>query len=954
MRDSQRSPESKFSWEHFDDETVLEFAAAHRNRVFADAASARQYLAHHSPPRYDFVEQTREVIEKWICTDLERALETINDLRRDGPVRLRANPQTAAQCLVFLRKCRFRKKVDQREYDNWLYTALCGHGEARVDPEDGIRPYAFIVPSNQRVDDRQPYPYQTDAWKALDRVLAGAGPKGDFAGLLVMPTGSGKTFTVARWMTERHLNHGGRVLWIAHRNDLLEQAASAFYRTAYLARNVKKLRVRIVSGVHCPPTAVDPDWQVVIWSIQSLRRALDAAKRYLDSGNVFVVIDEAHHAPAAGYRRLLDLVESHPRKRVLGLTATPTRSLEDERPVLARLFGNQKIFEKGVRELIEQGFLARPYPEVVPTETDAEQGITAEDKRHLDRFGELSEKWQERLAKMSHRNHVIVKRYLECRRQYGKTLVFAINIAHARTLCRRFQKAGVRAEYIACQRCHDTRTGKRERESNQEIIDRFRDPKGRLDVLVNVEIMTEGIDVPGIQTVFLTRPTRSEILLRQMIGRAMRGPKVPGGTERAYLVSFQDHWSRFTDWESPLDLVPDVLGESGQKIDPARPVPSKTLVDALPWGVVEAAMDELARQYHPSPRESFEAVPHGWYVLEYQESDVAKTPGYEGTSHHILPVYDHQRNCWQALINYLYSSAPPDNTDDMPTEPRTLAETEDQLYEDFFGDCDVPQVSQRLVGLLLGYYRAGGSRPDYHDFADRSRADPVKIAAEVMAQDLGEIAKAALIASRHELPLARAIYPELRVFHAAVNDAIYELTHCDEAEGEPKAEVIFEPPSDLALRPGPAHNLERLAREVLACGAKLLGVKRLTLKCTVDWTRRAWRCTFGRAYWEPNDAPGEGRIAVNRLLDSPDISKETLRFILWHEFLHVHLHHKHSKQFRELEKQWPGYDEATKDLATLWPERFNFWASKERIASSLPSRLASQAQAPARVGAPAT
>ena len=108
-------------------------------------------------------------------------------------------------------------------------------------------------------------------------------------------------------------------------------------------------------------------------------------------------------------------------------------------------------------------------------------------------------------------------------------------------------------EYIASYRLDDRTV------NNRETLERFRDPQSGLDVLINVEILTEGVDVPNIQTVFLARPTHSEILLRQMIGRAMRGPNIPMGTEVAYLVSFEDHWSEFTEWEHPFELVPDIV-----------------------------------------------------------------------------------------------------------------------------------------------------------------------------------------------------------------------------------------------------------------------------------------------------------------------------------------------------------------------------------------------------------
>ena len=82
----------------------------------------------------------------------------------------------------------------------------------------------------------------------------------------------------------------------------------------------------------------------------------------------------------------------------------------------------------------------------------------------------------------------------------------------------------------------------------------------KLDVLVNVNIMTEGTDVPDVQTVFLTRPTASEGLLMQMIGRGMRGLKAQG-TETVNIVDFHDQWDVFNKWLNPEWLIQDEISD---------------------------------------------------------------------------------------------------------------------------------------------------------------------------------------------------------------------------------------------------------------------------------------------------------------------------------------------------------------------------------------------------------
>ena len=92
---------------------------------------------------------------------------------------------------------------------------------------------------------------------------------------------------------------------------------------------------------------------------------------------------------------------------------------------------------------------------------------------------------------------------------------------------------------------------KRQNEENALKIKSFKEDK--VDVLINVNILTEGTDIPNVQTVFMTRQTTSSILLNQMIGRGLRGVNA-GGTEKAYIVSFIDQWKYKINWVSPCLL----------------------------------------------------------------------------------------------------------------------------------------------------------------------------------------------------------------------------------------------------------------------------------------------------------------------------------------------------------------------------------------------------------------
>jgi hypothetical protein len=111
-------------------------------------------------------------------------------------------------------------------------------------------------------------------------------------------------------------------------------------------------------------------------------------------------------------------------------------------------------------------------------------------------------------------------------------------------------------------------------------------------------------------------------------------------------------------------------------------------------------------------------------------------------------------------------------------------------------------------------------------------------------------------------------------------------------------------------------------REVLVTGAGILGLPIVEYYGTLEWSHRILKGWYGIGYYREDPS----RLRINRLLDSPDISVTTLRFLIWHEFLHVHLASGHTKTFREDERRWPGCVEAERELDRL-NERFGvqYW-----------------------------
>ncbi|HEX9921772.1 MAG TPA: DEAD/DEAH box helicase family protein [Anaerolineae bacterium] len=173
--------------------------------------------------------------------------------------------------------------------------------------------------------------HQTDAIKALNSSIT---PHSAFAGLLVMPTGAGKTFTAAYWLLQNILNHHKKLLWIAHRHELLAQALRTFVAnaSAELLPNRQDFQYRIISGLaeHDQPVNIQPADDLIVASKDSLQqRGLNYLLERWTGGQdeIFLVIDEAHHATAKTYRFIIDSLSRHiPRLKILGLTATPIRT----------------------------------------------------------------------------------------------------------------------------------------------------------------------------------------------------------------------------------------------------------------------------------------------------------------------------------------------------------------------------------------------------------------------------------------------------------------------------------------------------------------------------------------------------------------------------------------------------------------------------------------------------
>jgi ATP-dependent helicase IRC3 len=222
---------------------------------------------------------------------------------------------------------------------------------------------------------------------------------------------------------------------------------------------------------------------------------------------------------------------------LLGLTATPFRTADNEEGLLSKIYKDGIVFKIDLKDLIKKEILSRPNFEECETEINFEDNLGLKAIKSIENLDTLPEDVAQKIAENKERNRLIVNKYLEKKNIYGQTIVFAVNRVHAFALRKLFEESGLKAEVIVSGTFLEFTGVDIFNEANEESIRKYRD--GEIQVLINVNILTEGIDLPQTKTVILTRPTISTILMTQMIGRALRGEKA-GGTKEAHVVSFID------------------------------------------------------------------------------------------------------------------------------------------------------------------------------------------------------------------------------------------------------------------------------------------------------------------------------------------------------------------------------------------------------------------------------
>ena len=398
--------------------------------------------------------------------------------------------------------------------------------------------------------------------------------------LLVLPTGTGKTIVFASVAADQ-VRAGDRVLILAHRGELLEQAADKLQRSTGLVSAVEKAE----------STCLDSWFRVVVGSVQTLQRTA-RLERFPHDYFGTIIIDEAHHAITDGYRRILDYFSG---AKVLGVTATPDRG--DMRN-LGEVF-DSLAFEYKLTDAIKEGYLCKIMAQTIPLQLDITSVTMSGGDYAVGDLGTALDPYLEQIAAEMARR---------CKSR--KTVVFLPLIKTSQKFRDLLNTYGFRAAEVNGQS-----------DDRRQVLADF--DAGKYNVLCNSMLLTEGWDCPSVDCVVVLRPTKVRSLYSQMVGRGTR--LSPGKTD---LLLLDFLW--MTDKHElcrPADLVcedrtvarqmTEHLAETGcpEDIEEAAAQASED--------VVAQREEALAKQLEEQRRKKAKLVDPLQYEMSIQAEDLA-------------------------------------------------------------------------------------------------------------------------------------------------------------------------------------------------------------------------------------------------------------------------------------------------------------------------------------------
>ena len=350
-------------------------------------------------------------------------------------------------------------------------------------------------------------------WNCVDNIL------------YQMPTGTGKTrlFTsiirdISIWGLRHNINY--RILIIAHRSELIEQSS----------RSLDKYRIKhgVLAGTMKDKRDLTQAIQVA--SIQTITHPTNQCM-IDDLKFDFIIIDEAHHAVANSYQKLWEYC---PGAKKLGVTATPWRMNNSG---FAQIF-DAYIPSMSIKDFIQKGWLATYQYYSIPISSELVKSI--ESIREFDIEGDYK---NSALVEVCDTSKIRAQLYDSYEKNVlgKKGIIYSISREHSEHICLQYRSRGVAIENI------DSKTPAKVRE---KVIQAFRN--GEIDIIVNVDIFSEGFDCPDIEFIQLARPTKSLVKYIQQVGRGLR----KNGDKKCIILDNVGMYSRFglpdeeRDWES--------------------------------------------------------------------------------------------------------------------------------------------------------------------------------------------------------------------------------------------------------------------------------------------------------------------------------------------------------------------------------------------------------------------
>lgn len=323
----------------------------------------------------------------------------------------------------------------------------------------------------------KPRSYQKEALEIVQKKLSSKVT----SQLIVMATGLGKTFVATQ--IKKQMDNGSfvRCLFIAHREELIMQAYEAFDVFFPMQVGIIKAERR------------ELDKPIVIGSVQTLTNMIDEFKK-----NQFdlIIIDEAHHYMAPSYLKVANYFEH---KLKIGLTATPERF---DGLSLSNVF-DEIVYNFGIDKGIQEGWLCEL------------QGIRIQTDIDISKIkkvgGDFNKKELSNAVDTPIRNQLVVQKYQQFANN-RQAVFFCVDMLHAKHLCDQFKANNIEAEFIVSD---ETMCPNR-----TELVEKFK--AGKIPVVTNVMILTEGFDYPDIGAIGMVRPTQSKTVYIQSIGRGTR------------------------------------------------------------------------------------------------------------------------------------------------------------------------------------------------------------------------------------------------------------------------------------------------------------------------------------------------------------------------------------------------------------------------------------------------